>query len=119
MIFEPQPGFNQNWVGKPLKIWDLRSLSQVRFNLQFLSHNLAFMKQYKYSKVNTKQVGPRGRLLLPPVLQSILDSDWFIVGQWAYYSHYLCERLSYSGVDITGPVNNHLGPFEPKMSQIG
>ena len=30
-----------------------------------------------------------------------------------------CENLSYSSGDITGPVDNHLGPFDPKMSQIG
>ena len=30
------------------------------FDLWFLSHNLASMKQYRYLKVNTPQVGPGG-----------------------------------------------------------
>ena len=34
------------------------------FDLRFLSYNLALIKQYRYSKVSTNQVGPGGRLLL-------------------------------------------------------
>ena len=40
--------------------------------------------------------------------------DLKTVGKWAYYSHFPCERLSYSSGDITGPVNIHLGQFDPK-----
>ena len=37
---------------------------QATFDLQFLSHNQALIKQYRYFKVSTHQVGPRGRPLL-------------------------------------------------------
>ena len=37
---------------------------QATFDLQFLSHNLALKKQYRYLKVKTYQGGPGGRPLL-------------------------------------------------------